>query len=62
MNYKKIIFYLLLIISIPIILGIGILLSLISFPLLALIFMGYVYIYDTYINQKKDKKDNDSPN
>jgi hypothetical protein len=54
MIYKKIIFYLILVITIPIIIGLGILISLISFPILLLIFIGYLFIYEKYVDKKKD--------
>jgi hypothetical protein len=54
MNYKKIIFWTILIISIPIIIGIAILLSLISIPIIIGIFIGYLFIYETFVHKKKD--------
>jgi hypothetical protein len=54
MTCKKIIFYILLIITIPIVIGIGILFSFINFPILLLIFIGYLFIYEKYVNKKKD--------
>lgn len=54
MNYKKVIFYIILILSIPIILGIGMLVSFISFPILLLIIIGYLFIYEKFVHKKKD--------
>jgi predicted membrane protein len=54
MNYKKLLFYIILIVTIPFILGIGMLISFISVPILILIILGYLFLYDTYFHKKKD--------